>query len=321
MGKRIEFRDDSNLSKVVENYAVTHLPSRLCTVTPTNETSSCKSPSNASATPPPATLLFYVDYLRTPRKVRWLDCGASPPKPADGCNVTDTMHAVTHDICCCRCSQLLIITDSDHGICAYGTKDNRLVWKVKGKLNGMEHRMSPWGVTTDGNGHLFICDMRNECIQVFSVSDGKYEGCLLKKGQKGMGVPRCIRWFHENTSLVVAHKEADKRNISVIRIDQKETSSIQTKTTPEKTKSTSKPETTEKKETSPKVEKPCSEQKKSTKGKRQKTSKKEKSSSEKQKSTAQEKKCTSEEQKQTPEETNLWHSISRNHTNLKLAAF
>ena len=162
--------------------------------------------------------------------------------------------------------------------------------------------MSPWGVTTDGHGHLFICDMRNECIQVFTVSDGKYQGCLLKKGQKGMGVPRCIRWFHENSSLVVAHKEADKRNISVIRI---ESSTIQTKSSPEKQKSSSKSETTEKKETSPQVEKPCSEQKKSTKGKKQKTSKKEKSSSEKQKSTAQEKKSSSEEQKQTPEETNL----------------
>ena len=291
---------------------MTHLPSRLCTATPTDETSSSSKSSSEASAPSPATLLFYVDYLRTPRKVRWLDCGASPPKPAEGCNVTDTMHAVTHDICCCICplndhdnKRLLIITDSDHGICAYDTKENKLVWKVKGKLNGMEHRMSPWGVTTDGRGHLFICDMRNECIQVFSVSDGKYQGCVLRKGQKGLGVPRCIRWYHENSSLVVAHKEGNKRNISVIRIDVQEASTAQEKVPTEKPKSTSKTETSEKKETSPQAEKPGSEQQKSTKGKKKKQAKKEKSSSEKQKSTAHDKKSTSKEQKQAPEETNL----------------
>ena len=224
--------------------------------------------------------------------------------------MTDTMHAVTHDICCCRCStlneqtddkRLLIITDSDHGICAYDTEDNKLVWKVKGKLNGMEHRMSPWGVTTDGRGHLFICDMRNECIQVFSVSDGKYEGCVLKKGQKGMGVPRCIRWYHENSSLVVAHKEGDKRNISVIRINVKEPSAVQEKVTPEKPKATSKTETTKKKETSPKEEKPSSEQKKSAKGKKQKSAKKEKSCSEKQKTSSEKQKSSSQKQKSSSE--------------------
>ena len=191
MGRRIEFRDDSNLSKVVENYAVTHLPSRLCTAIPTNETSS----SDASATSP-STLLFYVDYLRTPRKVRWLDCGASPPKPAEGCNVTDTMHAVTHDICCCRCStlneqtddkRLLIITDSDHGICGLWYRRQQVSVEGEGETDrdgasdeslGSDHRWARSSV------HLWYEERMYP--SVFSVGRQIWRMCV-EEGTEGYG--------------------------------------------------------------------------------------------------------------------------------------
>ena len=87
----------------------------------------------------------------------------------------------------------------------------------------MDYDISPWGATTDGLGHLFVCDMVNACVQMFSVIDGSYLGYVVKKGEEGFGTPRCARWYKDDPSLLVAHKEGDKRNISVINVDPKST--------------------------------------------------------------------------------------------------
>ena len=57
----------------------------------------------------------------------------------------------------------------------------------------MEYDMRPVGVTTDGRGHLYVADWKNDCVHMFSVSDGLYMGCLLK-GSEIAGNPENIRW-------------------------------------------------------------------------------------------------------------------------------
>ena len=57
----------------------------------------------------------------------------------------------------------------------------------------MEYDMRPVGVTTDGRGHLYVADWKNDCVHKFSVSDGLYMGCLLK-GSEIAGNPENIRW-------------------------------------------------------------------------------------------------------------------------------
>ena len=73
----------------------------------------------------------------------------------------------------------------------------------------------PKGVTTDGQGHVFVTDENNKCIQIFSAG-GKYVGVLLKEGQQGLGEPRRVRWNDATSSLVVAHKKDRNIFISVI---------------------------------------------------------------------------------------------------------
>ena len=67
----------------------------------------------------------------------------------------------------------------------YNTTTKSLKWSVAGKLPGMKNGLDTKGVTTDGRGHLFVTDgfSGNRCIQMFSISDGQYLGCLIKGGE------------------------------------------------------------------------------------------------------------------------------------------
>ncbi len=49
-------------------------------------------------------------------------------------------------------------------------------WSVSGRQSDMEEEMSVWGVTSDGLGHLFVCDYSNKSILMFSTDNGQYLG-------------------------------------------------------------------------------------------------------------------------------------------------
>ena len=59
---------------------------------------------------------------------------------------------------------------------------------VTGYLPGMEHKINPRAVTTDEEGHLFVCDDYNDCLQMFST-DGRYLGAMLRQGAQGSDAP------------------------------------------------------------------------------------------------------------------------------------
>ena len=127
--------------------------------------------------------------------------------------------------------------DSDDEVFAYNTVRDQLEWKADDKPLGMEKRMKATGATADGRGHLFVGDWMygNQCIQMFSVSDGKYLGCLTRDGQRirnlyagrtmidvkemrGMGHPGKLYWCEKTSSLLSAYSWDGKWHLKVITV-------------------------------------------------------------------------------------------------------
>ena len=103
------------------------------------------------------------------------------------------------------------------GFYSYNVDTEEQKWKVKEKNpTSMPDNICFAGVTTDGNGHLFVCDINNSCVQMFST-DGTYIGPLIKKGDQGLGCPEWIRWCEASSSLVVSHrdKEHPESNVKI----------------------------------------------------------------------------------------------------------
>ena len=117
-------------------------------------------------------------------------------------------------------SEELIIGINSQGIHCYSTTTKSLKWSVEGQLQGMQQALFAEGVT-EGYGHLFVCDgpIGNSCIQMFSVSDGRYLGCLIKEGEQGLGVPHGICWNSASHSFVVAHWKSGAWALSMINME------------------------------------------------------------------------------------------------------
>ena len=62
------------------------------------------------------------------------------------------------------------------------------------------------GIAADEQGHLYVCDADNKCVQMFSLN-GDYLGSVLRYGEQNLGIPNRICWCHKMSSLVVAHQE------------------------------------------------------------------------------------------------------------------
>ena len=194
----------NELKTVIHNHNVNpHKPGHLCV--------------SSSST------LLYQDVSEFPCEVHMLDCSGSRSKPVQGKNVIRTQQNVTSDMYVVQDSdnEFLIATDSgavvgrSGEICAYNTATDELEWSVKGKLEGMMKKMDPRGVTTDGRGHLFICDTNNECIQMFSIRDGSYMGAVMKRGLRD---PYLIQWCEVTLSLVINYTKDNQECIGVINV-------------------------------------------------------------------------------------------------------
>ena len=77
--------------------------------------------------------------------------------------------------------------------------------------------MSPYGVTTDGRGHLFVCDQQNACVQMFST-DGVYMGTVLLTRENGMFEPSLLRWSDRMSALIIVHQNREETWISVVNV-------------------------------------------------------------------------------------------------------
>ena len=106
---------------------------------------------------------------------------------------------------------LIITTHSlERRLCAYNASVNKREWIIKGT--------NAQGVTTDGHGHLFVCDADRGCVQVYST-DGRCLGVLISEGDGGLGKPMKIRWCESTTSVVIAHLKSSIWHISSVRVD------------------------------------------------------------------------------------------------------
>ena len=76
-------------------------------------------------------------------------------------------------------------------------------WCVKGIQPGMDKDLDAGNIAADNHGHIFVCDVGNGGIQMFSVSDGRYLGCLIRKGDQGVGGPFMICRGKDMSSFIV----------------------------------------------------------------------------------------------------------------------
>lgn len=193
--KCIEFRDANDLNRVIYTHSVgTHQPGVLCAASP--------------------TVLLYEDFASNRREVHWLDCSTIPPKPVKGRNVTHTELDQLTDICCTHdgIEQLLVLARYVRNDCNYlhihGATTDQVLHRISYELPGERGYMGAAKVAVDSRGFLYICDFRKECIQLFTQG-GTYLGCLMTKGDRGLGVPCEIRWCENLSCLVVLHKRGE----------------------------------------------------------------------------------------------------------------
>ena len=179
--------------------------------------------------------LLYVDESKKPRDVHWLDLSGLKPKPAAGKRVIHTQIFNIYDMCFVedRDKQLLIVAGGDKGLFAYNTQNDKVEWKVGENLSGNAKHAKAMGVTTDGRGHLFVSDHNNHCIQVFSVSDGKYLGYLILDAEMFHSWPRRdmillydydfrpheILWCEEMSSLICTSRLDGSWHFMVINVE------------------------------------------------------------------------------------------------------
>ena len=199
--ENIEFRDANDLGKVLCTHSVApHQPGWLCTKTP--------------------SVLLYSDTTKSPREIRLLDLDGPQPKLAP--EIIHSQHDVIRDMCSIqdRGKWLLVIATNGEGLFAYNIKEDKIEWKVDEDLPGMTKKLDARGVTTDGNGHLFVTDCDGRSIEMFSASDGSYMGCL-QKDAKALGDPTRLCWFSKAWALIAACHFAGKWYLKVININPK----------------------------------------------------------------------------------------------------
>ena len=165
--------------------------------------------------------LLYNDGSKQQSEVYWLDLSELPPKLATGKGNVHTQQRSIKGMCFVQNGnkQLLIATEWENGsLFAYNTETDKQEWEVNGKLPGMENDMEASGVTTDGRGHLFVGDKGgNKSIQMFSVSDGRYLGCLIKDVH-AHGAPARVCWCDSKSSLVTMFVCKGKWHLKVINV-------------------------------------------------------------------------------------------------------
>ena len=156
-----------------------------------------------------------------PCKIHWLDCNEGKPKLLKEKSFTTSQQTLWDMIGVRNGADELIIGISPADIHCYSTATKSLKWRVSGSLPGMQKSLHAAGLTSDGHGHLFVSDgwYGNRCIQMFSVSDGQYLGCLIKQGEQGLECPNRICWHSESHSLVVAHYGNFFWSLSMLNIE------------------------------------------------------------------------------------------------------
>ena len=189
--RKIEFRNIRNLSEIIETFATGSLePEALCAASP-------------------STLMF-LDNLKQPHDVYWLDCSSAKPKLMEKKIRASSEFGSTFDICYIpdEVKPLLIAATMWSGN-AYNTLNKELEWRVDMRGDSL----------TSVGKYILVCSYYGYGIEMFSLQEGKNLGYLITKGQNGLGKPRHVRWCNATSSLVVTHEIKKKLHISNIKFD------------------------------------------------------------------------------------------------------
>ena len=179
------------------------------------------TPGVLTASPP---FVGYVNAATCQSEIIWLDCRKFPPEESFPVKLGAYMTLHTN-ICCERRDSLIITYDyfsGGLGMYAYNTESSEKIWNIKWHhdrkiFDDIENKVLG-GITTDYQGHVFVCDMRNSCVRAYSTKDGSYLGAIIGKGQQGLGQPCLIGWNSNTFSLIVAHKKNQKNVLSVFQV-------------------------------------------------------------------------------------------------------
>ena len=153
-----------------------------------------------------SSFLLYEDRSKEPYSIHWLDCNETKPKFLKEKSFTTSLQTLW------VCLQFKMVprnwlSQLLQKMASIATAQLPKAWngEWQEKLPGMQKVLYPVHITTDGRGHLFVSDgvNGNRCIQMFSVSDGQYMGCLIKEGEQGLGHPNTICWHSASHSLAV----------------------------------------------------------------------------------------------------------------------
>ena len=179
---------------------------------------------------PTASTLVYKNSLAGSREMQWLDCSVQYQSPVYSQDPTYVWRPFSSsnfriwDMCFVDISglQLFIIVTQSGNLYASDVTDTDQfphVWQAKRNLPKNSQPMFAKGVTTDGQGHLFVRDTTNDCIQMFGT-DGKFIKTVVRKGQQGLNNIWRVLWYDKMSSLIVGHSEQESLYtfISVVKI-------------------------------------------------------------------------------------------------------
>ena len=195
--QKIEFRDVKDFNKILHSHSVApHRPTQLDIIE--------------------SSTLLYLDVSKEPFEVYQLDLSESKPKLAAEKQVIHTQQTFIGDICFVHYGdkQLLAVAAQSVGLFVYNAETDKLEWEMDGEVTGVEEIVHGAGVTTDERGHLFVADYNNECIHMFSTSEGQYLGRLIKT----LGNPGRVHWNTETSSLLAACFLQGKWHLQLINI-------------------------------------------------------------------------------------------------------
>ena len=165
------------------------------------------------------SVLVYENEIGFGERFHWLDCSDIEPKLL-GMKTANT-NKITYDMCIAEYGneKLLIVLPKlflFNNIYAYDSATGQLKWTAEKKVPSTGKMFNSSGMTTDDLGRILIWDTTNECIQMFSVSDGKYLGCWTKMRDLGLNHVRSLQRCETTSHLVVADEKDDKIFINVL---------------------------------------------------------------------------------------------------------
>ncbi len=150
---------------------------------------------------------------KTKSGLYWLNCNESPTK------VTHSLRlSLEGKICCvqtCLGQTLVVGLDNDGTLSAVSATTGRSEWTAETVFSVFGGNRD---VTTDGEGHIFVCSQQEGWVKAFSDTNGGYIKTIVREGENGFGRPCKVCWSKATDSLIVAHEKAKEHFITSVPV-------------------------------------------------------------------------------------------------------